>query len=72
MMSPMPASPVDLTVAADPRTSPTTGFTGSLRIYLDAMREGLAVSRRYDVLRGRGVPHDQAIARALVETDFNS
>ncbi len=48
------------------------GFIRGLRTYFDAMREGLAASRRYEVLRGRGLSHDQAIARALVETGFST
>jgi hypothetical protein len=42
-----------------------TATAGMLRIFLGALREGLAAHRRYEHLRSEGVHHDPAIRRAL-------
>ena len=39
----------------------------SVRTYIDAMREGFSVGRRYEVFRGRGMSHDQSITHAFAE-----
>ncbi len=39
--------------------------TPTLRMICDALREGLAASRRYEDLRSRGIAHDQAVREAL-------
>ncbi|HRD76345.1 MAG TPA: hypothetical protein PK264_10440 [Hyphomicrobiaceae bacterium] len=36
-----------------------------LRAYVEALREGAAMSRRYEALRSNGVPHSQAIERVF-------
>ena len=45
-----------------PAASPTVT---ALRIICGAWRESLAVSRQYEQLRSRGIPHDAALAEAF-------
>lgn len=63
---------VSATEISGTSTSPKTSFGHSFRLYLDAMREGIAASRRYDALCSQGITHEQALTRALAETGFGS
>ncbi len=38
---------------------------GSARLLIEAVREGLATSSRYEALRRQGMSHDDAISRAM-------
>ena len=38
----------------------------SARLLIEAVREGLATSSRYEALRRQGMSHDDAISRAMV------
>ena len=40
-------------------------FGGSIRLYWNAMRDGLAAARAYHEMTSRGVPHDVAVRRVL-------
>jgi hypothetical protein len=40
-------------------------FGGTLRIYWNAMRDGLAAARAYHAMTSRGVPHDEAVRRVF-------
>lgn len=59
-------------VMPDATSRPGAGIGASLRTYLESMREGIAASRRYEILRGRGLSHEQAITRAFAETGVST
>ena len=54
----------------DSAQSPRRSFRARLAIYLEALRDGVAMGRRYEALKGRGISHDQALTRALSETGY--
>jgi hypothetical protein len=53
-------------MAAKPRLKLRT----RLAAYIEALREGMAMSRRYEALKGQGFTHDRALAKAMSETGF--
>jgi hypothetical protein len=43
------------------------GFLSTIRLVLDALREGHAAERRYHELTVHGVPHEEAARRVFLE-----
>lgn len=61
--------------AVDAHARPTHGRSdgrsdraSTLRLCVEALRDGLAASRRYQQLQASGVPRAEAAARAINET----
>jgi hypothetical protein len=51
---------------SEPRRA--TARSSTLRLCVEAVREGLTAARRYQELQGQGVPRAEAAARAINET----
>ena len=56
---------------ADSRSSALSRFAGTLRLYWNALGDGLAAARAYNELMRRGVPHDAAV-RQIFDTHFDA
>jgi hypothetical protein len=56
---------------ADHRGSSLSRFAHGLRIYWEALRDGLAAARAYNELMRRGVPHDAAV-RQIFNAHFDA
>ncbi len=55
---------------SDPQTTLARGkprLGPALRLFIQSLREGVAVSHRYEQLRSRRVGHERAIAQAMAE-----
>ena len=62
------ATTIGQTILKSERPTPTRRGRppfGSARLLIEAVREGLATSSRYEALRRQGMSHDDAISRAM-------
>ena len=55
---------------ADSRGSMLSRFARTLRVYWNALGDGLAAARAYNELMRRGVPHDAAV-RQIFDAHFD-
>lgn len=56
---------------ADSRVSALSRFARTLRVYWNALGDGLAAARAYNELMRRGVPHDAAV-RQIFDAHFDA